>query len=99
MVKLYHIEDKFTTRQLLDLTLQGFVDGKIGVIGHDTGGLEGLDGVVIPMSGPPDGSLNKGDIVPFGNNCKAEIMDVGTKVNDGHVFYKIVLYTKCKSPG
>lgn len=96
MVRYHHIEDKYTTRGLLDLTLLGILNGKIGVEGHKPGDIEGLDGVVISVSGPPDGSLNKGDVIPFGTRCEVEVLTVGSEVNDGHVRYRIAIYTKCK---
>ena len=77
-------------KDMLTDTLPAIAKGMIGVCGVKEG--DSLDGIVMPLSGPPDDSVQKGDCFPFGETGKAEVIDVGTKIYDGHVFYQIRIY-------
>lgn len=82
-----------TSKQALELTLEGIASGAIGVEGVERGELKPLDRMVLPFDGPGDGSLKRGDVLPFGEGFRAEIVAVGTQETDGHVDYHVQLYT------
>ena len=82
-----------TSREALEVTLEGIATGVIGVEGVARGELKPLDQMILPLSGPQDGSLKRGDDIPFGDGCRAEIVAVGTVVTDEHVDYHVKLYT------
>ncbi|MCH8004535.1 MAG: hypothetical protein IH934_07960 [Nanoarchaeota archaeon] len=77
-------------KEMLETVLNGVAARTIGVTGIKSG--DSLDGVVLPLSGPPDGSVEVGYKIHLGNQLTAEVMDIGTEEHDGHVFYQIKLY-------
>ena len=87
------INETVTSREALEVTLEGVATGVIQVGNIPKGDLRALDKMVMELSGPQDGSLNRGDRLLFGNGCEAEIIAVGKVVTDDHVDYHVKLTT------
>lgn len=77
-----------TTRQRMTNLLERIASGQIEVAGFKKGD---LNGKVLDLGDAPDGSLKRGDTLPFGDKGQANVIAVGTEEHDGHVIYQVYL--------
>ena len=80
-----------TARQKATTLLENIVNGTVDVLGCEKGNPESLQGKILPLKYVPDGTLNMGDIFPFGNKWQAKVLAVETPVGKEPVEYHIQL--------
>lgn len=78
-------------KERMTFVLECIADGKIQVAGYENANPSSLDGVILPLSDVSDGSLKKGDALPFGEKGQAKVEAVGTGEHDGHILYTVKL--------
>jgi len=80
-----------TTKETLERVITAIADGLVLIGDGVRKSPQALDGEIIQLCGPNDGSVHRGDVFPFSLHGQAKIAGIGRTVYDGHVYYTIKL--------